>query len=105
MKHVGLSLIFLGWALSSFIGAFANSQLVAPAFRSAAFFWSIVLSLVVSASGVLLVWLLARQGRRPKLGLFYLLLVAFLVVFFGDRGTVSSVVFAMAFFKSASKQE
>ena len=86
------------------LGAYANSQAVRQVNAGAtgpAFFWSIALSVFVSLLGLLTVWLLARQGRKPgNLRLFYLLFVALNVVFFGDRGTVSSVVFAVEFFRS-----
>ena len=106
MNKVGYkTAIFLFlWVASVLVGAYANSQAVKainPSATDSAFFWSIALSFLVSFLGLLTIWLLARQGRRPRnLGLFYLLFVALNVVFFGDRGTVSSVVFAVEFFRS-----
>lgn len=99
----------LAWGVAAGVGAWANSAAVAGSdaqLASKVFWLSIGLSLVVSFLGVGVLWLLARKGRAPeKLGLFYLMFIALSVVFFGDRGAVSCVVFAMQAFRNSIKFE
>ncbi len=94
------ALLLFAWVASVLVGAYVNSRAVPQAVERA-FLISIGLSIIIAFFAFGVIWLLARQGRRPKnLGLFYLLFIALNVVFFGDRGTVSSVVFAVEFFRS-----